>query len=178
VWLDSVEEQRSGRQVTMGPATSFDEFPRQILVGAERPVVFEQKPGWYALHGEPLPAAEAVLLFKPEAIAVLPGVPAGPLATGQSLSPVYAQPGIGALAVPTGQLFIRFRPGESALAHRAALEQAGCRIAAAPDHAPEAAWLRARSGRVADALGCVARLRQLEGVESVEPQLLMGRALR
>jgi hypothetical protein len=178
VWLDSVEEKRSGRQVTMGPATSFDDFPRQILVGAERPVVFEQKPGWYALHGEPLPAAEAVLLFEPEAIAVLPGVPAGPLAAGQSLSPVYAQPGSGALAVPTGQLFIRFRPGESALAHRAALEQAGCRIAAAPDHAPEAAWLRARSGRVADALGCVARLRQLEGVASVEPQLLMGRALR
>ncbi len=178
MWLDSVEEQRSGRQVTMGPATSFDDFPRQILVGVERPVVFEQKPAWYALHGEPLPAAEAVLLFEPEAIAVLPGVPAGPLATGQSLSPVFAQPGSGELAVPTGQLFIRFRPGESALAHRAALEQAGCRIAAAPDHAPEAAWLRARSGRVADALGCVARLWELEGVESVEPQLLMGRVLR
>ncbi len=178
MWLDSVEEQRSGRQVTMGPATSFDDFPRQILVGAERPVAFEQKPGWYALHGEPLPTTEGLLTFEPEAIAVLPGVPAGPLAAGQSLSPVYAQPGTGALAVPTGQLFIRFRPGESALAHRAALEQAGCRIAAAADHAPEAAWLRARSGRVADALGCVARLRQLEGVASVEPQLLMGRALR
>jgi hypothetical protein len=91
---------------------------------------------------------------------------------------VYAQPGTGALAVPTGQLFIRFRPGESAQAHRAALEQAGCRIAAVPDHAPEAAWLRARRGGLAEALGCVARLRQLEGVASVEPQLLMARGQR
>ncbi|PSB36185.1 hypothetical protein C7B81_14420 [Aphanothece cf. minutissima CCALA 015] len=163
---------------TLGPATSFDDFPRQILVGAERPVVFEQKSGWYALHGEPLPTSEGLLTFEPEAIALLPGTPSAPLAAGQSLSPVYAQPGTGALAVPTGQLFIRFRPGESAQAHRAALEQAGCRIVAVPDHAPEAAWLRARHGDLAEALGCVARLRQLEGVASVEPQLLMARGQR
>jgi hypothetical protein len=163
---------------SMGPATSFEDFPRRILVGSPEAVVFEQKPGWYALHGEPLPTAEGVLRFEPEAIAVLPGTPAAPLAAGQSLSPVYAPPGSGALAVPTGQLFIRFRPGESALAHRAELEQAGCRIAALPDHAPEAAWLRARSGRLDDALGSVVRLQQLAGVASVEPQLLMGRALR
>lgn len=162
----------------MGPAIVFDDFPPRILVGSERPVVFEQKPGWYALHGEPLPAGEGGLRFEPEAIAVLPGAPTAPLAAGQSLSPVYAQPGTGALAVPTGQLFIRFRPGESALAHRGALEQAGCRIASAPDHAPEAAWLRARSGGLADALGSVARLGQLAGVASVEPQLLMARAPR
>ena len=162
----------------MGPATSFDAFPRRILVGLERPVVFEPKPGWYALHGEPLPASEGVLRFEPEAIAVLPGTPAAPLGAGQSLSPVYAQPGTGALAVPTGQIFIRFRPGESALAQRAALEQAGCRIASVPDHAPEAAWLRARRGGLAEALRCVARLRQLEGVLSVEPQLLMARGQR
>jgi hypothetical protein len=162
----------------MGPAAAFDAFPRRILVGSQRPVVFEQTPGRYALHGEPLPAAEGVLRFEPDAIAVLPGAPAGPLAPGQSLSPVYAQPGTGALAVPTGRLFIRFRPGESALDHRAALEQAGCRITEVPDHAPEAAWLRACDGGLAEALGCVARLRQLEGVESVEPQLLMVRALR
>ncbi|MEA5392436.1 hypothetical protein VB738_14325 [Cyanobium gracile UHCC 0139] len=162
----------------MGPATSFDAFPRRILVGAEQPVVFEQRPGWYALHGEPLPTADGVLRFEPEAIAVLPGAPIAPLAKGQSLSPVYAQPGSDALAVPTGQLFIRFLPGESALAHRAALEQAGCRIAARPDHAPEAAWLRARCGGLAEALGCVARLRELEGVANVEPQLLMARGQR
>ncbi len=162
----------------MGPAMSFDAFPRRILRGPDRAVVFAQKPGWYALHGEPLPTAEGVLLFEPEAIAVLPGAPAAPLAAGQSLSPVYAQPGSDALAVPTGQLFIRFRPGESALAHRAALEQAGCRIASVPDHAPEAAWLRATSGSIADAFGCLSRLRERPGVESVEPQLLMGRVLR
>ena len=162
----------------MGPATSFDAFPRRILLGSDRAVVFAQKSGWYALHGEPLPNADGVLLFQPEAIAGLPGAPAAPRAAGQSLSPVYAQPGSDALAVPTGQLFIRFRPGESALDHRAALELAGCRIASVPDHAPEAAWLRATSGSIAEALGCLSRLRELPGVESVEPQLLMGRVLQ
>jgi hypothetical protein len=80
--------------------------------------------------------------------------------------------------VPTGQIFIRFRQGETVAAHRAELEQAGCVIVQELDYAPEAAWLRARSGRIAEALDGVSRLRAMADVESVEPQLLMRRVHR
>ncbi|MEA5443328.1 hypothetical protein [Cyanobium gracile] len=155
-----------------------DAFPRQITVAGPGSVLLAQKPGWTAVHGEPLPQTNVILLFEPEAIAVLAGPPAGPLATGQAISPVYAQAASDELAVPTGALFLRVRQGERANDHRAALEQLGCRITSLPDHAPEAAWLRASSGSIADALGCLGRLRDLPGVESVEPQLLRRRAHR
>ena len=153
-------------------------FPRQIAEGGAGSAPLPQKPGWYALHGEPLPEANVILLFEPEAIAVLAGIPAGPLAPGQAISPVYAQAGSDELAVPTGALFLLVRTGDRAKDHRAALEQAGFRIAHLPDHAPEAAWLRATSGSLAEALGGLSRLRELPGVESVEPQLLRRRAYR
>ena len=159
-------------------AVMVDAFPRQIAVGGPGSLLMRQKPGWYALHGEPLPEANVILLFEPEAIAVLAGIPAGPLAPGQAISPVYAQAGSDELAVPTGALFLRVRTGDRANDHCAALEQAGFRIAQVPDHAPEAAWLRATSGSIAEALGGLSRLRELPGVESVEPQLLRRSAYR
>lgn len=159
-------------------AAMVDAFPREISMGGPGSLLLAQKPGWYALHGQPLPEANVILLFEPEAIAVLAGAPAAPLAPGQAISPVYAQAGSDELAVPTGALFLRVRPGEQATAHRAALAQAGCRIDSAPDHAPEAAWLRASSGSIADALNRLPRLRELPGVASVEPQLLRRRAHR
>jgi hypothetical protein len=51
-------------------------------------------------------------------------------------------------AVPTGQVFLRFRTGERVTAHRDALEQAGFTIARELDYAPQAAWLLARSGSI------------------------------
>jgi hypothetical protein len=159
-------------------AAMFDAFPRQISVGGTGSVLLAQKPGWYALHGQPLPEASVILRFEPEAIAVLAGAPAAPPAPGQAISPVYAQAGSDELAVPTGALFLRVRTGDRANDHRDALQQAGFRIAQVPDHAPEAAWLRATSGSIAEALGGLSRLQELPGVESVEPQLLRRRAHR
>jgi hypothetical protein len=156
----------------------FDAFPHQIATAGPQPLLLVQKPGYFALHGEPLPREKVVLIFEPERIAVLPGAPSAPLAPTQSVSPVYAPQGSDSLAVPTGQLFIRFRQGETVAAHRAELEQAGCVIVQELDYAPEAAWLRARSGRIAEALDRVSRLRAMADVESVEPQLLMRRVHR
>jgi hypothetical protein len=150
-------------------------FPRWISPSATQVGVMELRPGYVALHGEPLPREVALLVFEPEAIAVLAGPPAQPLAPSQTLGPVYAPPQGDALAVPTGRIFIRFGPGESASAHRAALEQAGYAIAGELDYAPEAAWLQASSGSLAEALAGVSRLAALPGVVSVEPQLLMQR---
>ena len=157
---------------------SFVGFPQQISSGGSTALVVEQKPGFFALHGEPLPRAKAVLLFEPERIAVLQGSPSAPLAPTQVLSPVYAQKGGESLAVPTGQLFIRFRQGDTVAAHRAELEQAGYAIAQELGYAPEAAWLRAHSGSIAKALAGVSRLRSIAAVERVEPQLLMQRVHR
>lgn len=156
----------------------FDGFPQQISTGGSTALVVEQKPGYFALHGEPLPREKAVLLFEPERIAVLQGSPSPPLAPTQAISPVYAPKGGESLAVPTGQLFIRFRQGATLSAHRAELEQAGYAIAQELDYAPEAAWLRARSGSIAGALDGVSRLRAIAAVERVEPQLLMQRVHR
>lgn len=153
-------------------------FPPLISASAPQGRVMDLRPGYVALHGEPLPRETALLVFEPEAIAVLAGSPVLPLAPSQILGPVYGPPQGDALAVPTGRVFIRFRPGESATAHRAALEQAGYAIAAELDYAPEAAWLRARSGSLAEALAGVPRLAALSGVASVEPQLLMQRVPR
>jgi hypothetical protein len=150
-------------------------FPCRIAPSATQGGVMELRPGYVALHGEPLPREMALLVFEPEAIAVLPAPLSFPLAPTQSLGPVYGPPQGDALAVPTGRIFIRFQPGESAAAHRSAIEQAGYAIAAAPDYAPEAAWLVARSGSLAEALAGVFRLAAVPGVASVEPQLLMQR---
>ncbi len=163
----------------MSPASElFNGFPQRISAGAANGVVYEQMPGYFALHGGSLPTDEAVALFEPEGIAVVRGAPSAPLAPGQAISPVYTPVGGEAPAVPTGQLFIRFREGERVEAHRSALVQAGFSITSTPEYAPQAAWLRARSGSIADALGGVTTLRRLPGVESVEVQLLMVRARR
>jgi hypothetical protein len=163
----------------MGQANDLmDGFPRQIPVGPPGGVVYEQKPGYVALHGGPLPAQGAVVVFEPEGIAILRGSPPAGLSPGQVISPVYGPKEGEGLAAPTGQIFIRFREGERAEAHRAALERAGFSIALELDHAPQAAWLRARSGSIAEALSGASRLRTLPGVESVEVQLLMQRQPR
>ncbi len=149
-------------------------FPEEIVVGGATPVVLIRKAGFFALHGESPPASRPVVLeFAPERIAVLSGAPPLPLDPNQTVSPVYAAAGSDALAVPTGQLFVRLRQGLVVADMRAELERTGCVIARELDHAPEAAWLRARSGSIAEALGCVARLRGLAEVANVEPQLLM-----
>jgi len=156
----------------------FDGFPQRIAAGAANPVVYQQKPGYFARHGEPLSEEEAEVVFKPEEIAIVRGAPASPLAPGQALSPVYAPLGGDSLVVPTGQVFLRFRAGESVAAHRDAVRQAGFTIARELDYAPQAAWIRARSGSIAEALSGLSRLKAIDGVESVEPQLLMQRARR
>jgi hypothetical protein len=156
----------------------FDGFPQRIAAGAANAVVYEQKPGYFARHGEPLIEEEAEVVFEPEQITIVRGPSATPLAPGQALSPVYAPLGGNSLAVPTGQVFLRFRAGETVAAHREALQQAGFTITRELDVAPQAAWIGASSGSIAEALSGLPRLRAIDGVESVEPQLLMQRAWR
>ena len=100
------------------------------------------------------------------------------VASPNKVGPVYAlQPG-GAPAVPTGRVFIRFKEGVAVKDRLQEIEQAGYEIAQSIEYAPHAAWLRARSGEIADALTNFQTLERITDVENVEPQMLMQRTKR
>lgn len=87
--------------------------------------------------------------------------------------PVFALGGGGSLAVPTGRVFVRFAEGENVARRAKDIADAGYEIEESPSYAPQAAWLRARSGDTVEALRGVAILERLAGIENVEPQMLM-----
>lgn len=131
-----------------------------------------------AVHGG-TPGPEAVAAFEAEDIAVEPVSDAERRGIGQNAAgPVYRHVPGGGLAVPTGRAFVRFVEGDAPSRHEAELAAAGYELEEVPSYAPQAAWVRAASGRVADALQHLDRLGRLPGVESVEPQLLVESAHR
>lgn len=94
------------------------------------------------------------------------------------LRPVYALSPSGPLAVPTGLVFVRFSRGVLVKDKCDLLASVGYEIARSVPYAPNAAWVRARSGHVADALNDIGRLATLQDVENVEPQLVTERVHR
>lgn len=94
------------------------------------------------------------------------------------VSPVYERSPGGSFAVPTGEIFVRLEKGADVENHVTAFERAGYVISRTLFYAPNAAWLRARSGKLADALEGIPELESLPGMENVEPQMLSPRALR
>ena len=95
-----------------------------------------------------------------------------------SIGPVYRQVPGGQLAVPTGRALVRFAPGDAAHQHRDELAEAGYELDQVLSYAPHAAWVRARSGAIVDALRHLGRLEDVPGVEHVEPQLVSQVSLR
>lgn len=154
-------------------------FPQRLRVGsAPHEHIYTRRDGYYAVHGRPAgtPAPGAVLTLNDHAIAVFEGTPDD--ADAERLTPVYATAPDAPLAVPTGEVFIRFSEDDDAAEHHDALAEAGYEIARRLDYAPHAAWLRARSGRPADALARLGALEAHTGVVHVEPQLLHAAARR
>jgi len=115
------------------------------------------------------------LLLEDGAIAVFRGEldEAGMTVQSGALSAVYGLQPSGLLAVPTGRVFVRFAEGVKAESRRQEINRAGYELIESLSYAPHAAWLRARSGDIADALAGIPRLEQLPDVENVEPQMLM-----
>jgi hypothetical protein len=91
--------------------------------------------------------------------------------------PVYALGG-GTLAVPTGRMFVRFAEGADPRAASEALAAAGFRVASVPGYAPGAAWVEPVDGGIGGALGRIAALRAIPGVEHAEPEMLTERGAR
>ena len=161
----------------------FPKAPREIHAGAEHSRAhYVRKPDYYAIHGQPhgVAATGAAALLDDGAIAVFRGAPNTATASAAKgrLGPVYAlQPG-DLLAVPTGLIFVRFPVGTDAASREKQIAQAGFELVEIPSYAPQAAWVRARTGEIADSLANLTALEQLPGVENIEPQMLMERHAR
>ncbi|MBE8999498.1 hypothetical protein IQ274_15000 [Nostoc sp. LEGE 12447] len=165
----------------------FSEYPEQIRVGSDSTAIsYTRKSGYYAIHynNQPKTVAPGAILqlndgamsTKGYAYAVFPGEP------NQSeqgkLSPVYTIEPNGSLAVPTGLVFIRFAEGVDVKSQHEAINRAGYEVVKSLDYAPHAAWLRAQSGNIADAIAKIPQLEAIPKVENIEPQMLMERGLR
>src|SRR5262245_17450526 len=165
---------------------SFYEYPREVQSSTQRPTtIYTRLPDYYAVHHQHpgTPSSESAITTMGEGedtIEVFLGE-VGDLQRAASpgeVSPVYAiQPG-GTPAVPTGRVFIRFKNNVAVEDRIGEVEQAGYEIAQRIEYAPHAAWLRASSGGIADALTDIKALENIADVENVEPQMLMQRASR
>lgn len=165
----------------------FSEYPQQITVGKEQlGTLYSRKPGYYAVqYNQPgTTAPGAILELNEGAIAVFQGEPnpaKNPIladSTQATLIPVYALQPSGTLAVPTGQVFIRFAEGVDVESQREVIKKAGYEIKQILSYAPHAAWLHSHSGNISDALTGISQLQTIPHVENVEPQMLMERGLR
>lgn len=161
---------------------SFSEYPQQIRSGTHpSAALYSRESGYYAVHyQQPDTAAPgAILQLNEGAIAVFPGQPDEPQNALQlasktgTVGPIYTlQPG-GSFAVPTGLIFIRFAQGVEVDTQHEAIQNAGYEVDQSLSYAPNAAWLRASSGSLLEALKGISRLESIPHVEAVEPQMLM-----
>lgn len=157
------------------------EYPQELPAGMTPGApVYTRLPAYYAVHGPRSDTAvpAPVLIFDEGPIAVMLGSPEQEAAAPGKVSPVYSLQPTGTFAVPTGQVFIRFAEGIAVADRKEEIRKAGYKVAQRLDYAPNAAWLRADSGSIADALNQIDALRKLPGVENVEPQMLMPGARR
>ena len=164
----------------------FSEYPEQIRVGSGHTTVsYTRKPGYYAIHyNQPNTVASGAVLQLNDgamsttgyAYAVFPGEPNQ--SEQGTLSPIYTLQPNGSLAVPTGLVFIRFAEGVDVESQREVINRVGYEVAQSLDYAPHAAWLRAQSGNIADAIAGIPQLEAIPKVENIEPQMLMEKGLR
>jgi hypothetical protein len=83
---------------------------------------------------------------------------------------VYRSPS-GELVAPTGGLFVRLAEGARADERRAELAALGLAIVKVPSYAPHSAYVRAKSGDIAEALGLVGKVAALPAVAGVEVEM-------
>jgi hypothetical protein len=157
----------------------YSQYPSRVGAGHGRSGSgFLLKHGYYSQHPPSDAAEEAELVLEDGSIAVFRGEPPKTREVQSSIGPVYELGPGGSLAVPTGLVFIRFRDEITAGSRLQEIEQAGFELKDVVPYAPNAAWLKARSGSIADSLVGISQLTALADVESVEPQMLMKGSAR
>ncbi|HKA23198.1 MAG TPA: hypothetical protein VKN18_33330 [Blastocatellia bacterium] len=158
----------------------YSQYPSRVGAGTGRSGSgFILKHGYYATQRPAADIAQdAELVLDDGAIAVFKGEPPKTREVQSSIGPVYELGPGGSLAVPTGLVFIRFRDGIDAGSRQQEIEHNGFDVKEIVPYAPNAAWLKARSGSIADSLAGISNLAALPDVESVEPQMLMKGSAR
>lgn len=161
----------------------FSHFPLRMRVEAQAlSRVYVRESDCFAVHGPVPPALNTSVLyaFDDPVINVCRGeVPAlQGLPSDLIVTPVYRLEPNGPQGVPSGNVFIRFRPQVSVEGRQPEIEACGFSIRESLSYAPHAAWLRSQDGNIATALNGIAKLRDLNDVELVEPQMLMRRVQR
>lgn len=170
-----------------GAVAEFASYPQQLSSGTATAVTYRQLPGYYAVNfdassdrSRAVQSAGALLVLRHEAgaIALFEGLPSRRRGgarelSGQTVIPVYGADGV--MAVPTGQVFVRFGAGTDARDRASDLAAVGYDISRVLDFAPQGAWVMAQSGHISDSLQALDQLAGLAGVETVEPQMLIER---
>lgn len=155
-------------------------YPRDLGGGSQAAPQFTRCDDVYAVHlgeGEAVPPG-SLLTLNDGKIAVRRRGERELPAQGGLVTPVYSRGADGPLAVPTGQVFVRFREGVPAESRSGDLREAGYEIVRSPHYAPQTAWVRSHDGSPAQALANMERLQSLPDLEHVEPEMLMERASR
>ncbi|HPM80363.1 MAG TPA: hypothetical protein PLF81_06665 [Candidatus Anammoximicrobium sp.] len=153
-------------------------FPPEFSVATSPgPTRYVLADGYFAVPDSVATAANLDIEFRLEddGLCVCRGVPGSEPASDASggSTPVYRIGQRGPLAVPTGRVFVRFEQPTSLSSRREEIQRAGFVIQQSLSYAPHAGWVAPQSGRIADALERFPNLRQLAGVQAVEPQMLM-----
>ena len=160
----------------------FQRYPEAVTVSNAHAVVYVLATGYYAVHFKEsarIAPASAVQILGNE-IAIFQGSPDSQKRFSQAatITAVYMLEPSGSMAVPTGQVMIRFPEGIAIESQESVIREAGYEIAQTLFYAPHTAWLKARSGEVADALCWISRLKGIDRVEHVEPQMVLGRSMK
>ena len=93
-------------------------------------------------------------------------------------APVYRRVPSGETVVPTGRVLVRFGEGDKATDHEDDLRAAGYVVDEVLSYAPNAAWVRADGGSIADALHSLEDLSKAPGIEAWEPEMIGPSAKR
>lgn len=136
----------------------------------------------YAVHG-PLPPQLRPAIehtIEEDVLTICRGSlpPSADLPNTVMLTAVYRLEPQGPLAVPTGRIYVRGKPGTSIEAYRAQFAKLGYTIVEVPAYAPHTAWVQAATGDVGASLQHFEQLTTLSDIEHVEPELLMKRSQR
>jgi hypothetical protein len=149
----------------------LSEFPERLeLDSAGARTTYVLRRDVYAVHDwDGSHADQAVHAIPGGRVAAFRGDPAGRM-------PVYESTAGGRLVYPTGTVWVRFSKGTDARGRAADLKHAGFRIAQSPGYAPHGAFVTAVDA--AWALSHLEALRAIDGVEVVEPQMLVEASAR
>lgn len=153
-----------------------EEFPDRLvgIVDGERRE-WVVRPGWCAVCS----AGDRTAGGGEPEVSLHQGAPASQsMSPDIEVTPAYAVTREAPPLAPTGLVFVRFDVGTDARSQASALAAAGFAIADVPEYAPHAAWVRAASGSVRDALLGLERLLALPELRAVEPQLVGERRSR